>query len=145
MKTISKPNYGSKKNSVEFFAPMIPPTVTHNDLEPYKTKTGKVGIRKSQRLHEAEAKLEAHFAPHRPGAKLAGAIKATLCICYPIDKDHPRGLKVTPPDNDNLEKTIFDVMGRLKFFESGDHQIAVNHTTKCHDDRPGIYVALEEV
>ena len=68
-----------------------------------------------------------------------------MCICYQADAKHPQSLKITKPDNDNLEKTIFDVLDRLGFFETGDQQIAINHTTKCYDERSGIFVELREV
>lgn len=134
------------KKRLRFWCALEPPTTTHNDLEAVvNRKTGKAFIKKSQTLHEVEAKLEAHIAPHRPEEPFHGACEISMCICYQADAKHPKGFKITKPDNDNLEKTIFDVLERLGFFEIGDQQIAINHTTKCYDERPGIYVELREV
>lgn len=139
-------NNESNKRRLRFFSALKPPTTTHNSLEPaINRKTGKAFIRKSTALKEIEAKLEAYMAPHRPEEPFHGACEISMCICYQADVNHPKGLKVTKPDNDNLEKTIFDVLDRLGFFETGDQQIAINHTTKCYDERPGIYVELREV
>lgn len=134
------------KKRLRFWISVEPPTTTHNDLvTSVNKKTGKAFIRKSDKLHEVEASLEARIAPNRPEEQFHGACEISMCICYQADAKHPKGFKITKPDNDNLEKTIFDVLERLGFFEIGDQQIAINHTTRCYDDHPGIYVELREV
>lgn len=138
-------NEKTAKQRTTFFCPMVPPNVTHNALEVYRRKSGTGGIRKSSALKEAEAKLEANFAKHRPAVSYHGAVQVELCICYKTNKDHPIGFKTTKPDVDNLEKVIYDVMGRLGFFEVGDQQIAKSMTSKCYDTQPGIYVAMQEL
>lgn len=136
----------SDKKRLRFWCALEPPTTTHNDLEAVvNKKTGKAFIRKSDKLHEIEASLEARIAPCAPEEPFHGACEISMCICYQADAKHPNGLKITKPDNDNLEKTIFDVLERLGFFEVGDQQIAINHTTRCYDDHPGIHVELREV
>lgn len=134
------------KKRLRFWCALKPPTTTHNDLEAVvNKKTGKAFIKKSAELHEVEAKLEAHMASYRPEKPFCGPCEISMCICYQADAKHPKGFRITKPDNDNLEKTIFDVLDRLGFFEVGDQQIAINHTTKCYDERPGIFVDLREV
>lgn len=137
----------SNKQTIEFFCPMVPPTKTHNDLVAYyNPKTKSPAIRKSTELHDVEDKLRAHFSKHRPEKPLAGAIDAFLTICYRADAKHPAGtLKTTKPDNDNLEKTIFDCLEREGFFAVGDQQIARNKTIKGYSVIPGIHVELREV
>lgn len=139
-------NNESNKRRLRFFSALKPPTTTHNDLEPaINRKTGKAFIRKSTALKEIEAKLESHLACHKPEEPFSGAVEITMCVCYQADEKHPKGLKITKPDNDNLEKTIYDCLERLGYFEVGDQQIAINHTTRCYDDHPGIYVEMREV
>ena len=105
------------KRRLRFWCALKPPTTTHNDLEAsVNKKTGKAFIRKSDELCDVEAMLEAHMASHRPEIPLHGPCEISMCICYQADAKHPQSLKITKPDNDNLEKTIFDVLDRLGFF-----------------------------
>lgn len=43
------------------FLPMRIPTVTHNDLVPWRAKGGRIGIRKSDALKDAEDALMARI------------------------------------------------------------------------------------
>ena len=65
---------------MEFFLPMIPPTVTHHDKELRAfMKDGKprAVLHDSAELKDARAKLRAHLAAHRPPERMTGAVR--LC------------------------------------------------------------------
>lgn len=131
--------------SIEFFEPMKIPDTTHNALEPALRRNGKPTIRKSDRLKAAEAKWEAHLARHAPEKPLEGALMACVKYCYEPDRLHPEGTpKVTPPDTDNLDKTVRDAMQRVGFF-ADDAQIADAWTTKGYAHPQGVYVKIEEM
>lgn len=130
---------------IEFFEPMRIPDTTHNALEPGLRKNGKPCIRKSARLHKAEDKWEAHLAKHAPESPLEGPLMANVKYCYEPDKLHPEGTpKITPPDGDNLDKTVRDAMQRVGFFVD-DAQIADAWTTKGYAHPEGIYVRIETI
>ena len=66
-------------------------------------------------------------------------------LCWAADSRHPAGSpKATKPDLDNVEKTLWDVLGRLGFFE-GDQQVALKRVAKLYGEVPGVYVRLEEM
>lgn len=126
---------------------MILPDVTHNDLMALVSKkTGKAFLSKSNALKEAEMDWESHLAKFTPSSGLRGALRADLRLCWSTNGKHPQGsLKETKPDLDNTEKTFWDVLGRLGFFEVGDQQVAQKLVTKMWADPAGVYLKLEEV
>lgn len=129
---------------IEFFAPMVPPTVTHNGLEVHRYG-GRARIGKSAALVDAEAKWEAHLARFAPPKPLTGPLRADLRLCWPTRGEHPQGTpKDTKPDLDNTEKTVWDVLQRLGYYE-GDQQIADKHSAKMWADPAGVYLRLEEI
>lgn len=133
-------------SAVEFFAPMRVPSTTHNDLIAVPMEGGGARIVKSAALRDAEAAWEsrlARFAPERP---LRGPLAADVRLCWEADAAHPAGTpKATKPDLDNIEKTLWDALGRLGFFERGDQQVAVKTVCKMYAEHPGAYVRLEEI
>ena len=135
-------------SGISFFEPMVPPTTTHNDLEiRYKHQGGRrvPFIGKSDDLKRAEASWRAHLAKHRPEKPLSGAVYCEMRVCWPTDGGHAQGEpKTTVPDNDNVEKTVWDVLKSLGFVED-DAQIAHNRTMKMWADPAGIYLRLEEM
>lgn len=130
---------------VEFFAPVLLDHASHNRLEAFRRKDGSVGIRKSDSLKEAEARIEAHVAYHAPAAPLEGPLSAELRMCWPTGGRHAQGEpKPTPPDMDNVEKVVWDVLQRLGFFAS-DAQIFAKSVCKMWSDPAGVYVRIEEL
>lgn len=130
---------------IEFFEPLIPPNVTHNDLMAVARKGGKAAIIKSAALNSVESKWESYLAKHAPQKPLEGPIVAEVRICWPTGGNHAQGEpKDTKPDLDNVEKTLWDVMQKLGYFK-GDQQIVYKTTSKMWSDPAGIYVRMEEV
>lgn len=129
---------------IEFFEPMVPPTATHNDMEIHRI-AGKAVLGKSGALEAAEAKWEAHLAKHAPQKPFDGPVAVEMRICWPTGGKHAQGSwHAVKPDADNVEKTVFDIMTKLGYFEN-DSRVALHSTAKLWSDPAGIYVRMEEL
>ena len=138
-------------SAVQGFLPFVPPTVTHNALEAYTFKRqGKVkaGIRKSERLKEAEDMMRPHvqrLARSSACCPIKGAVVETLKVCWPCEGRHKQGEPRTdPPDLDNWEKTFNDLC-EAEGLITCDAHIVAKHTYKLWADPPGVFVRFEEV
>lgn len=132
---------------MQFFLPMIPPAVTHQDkqLRAYlQDGKPKAVLHDSSRLKAARAKLTAHLAGYRPETPMTGAVQLVVKWCFPCG-NHPSGAyKTTRPDTDNLEKLLKDVMTDLHFWKD-DAQVASEVVEKFWSDIPGIFIAVKEL
>lgn len=129
---------------LSFFMPMIPPTSTKQTRGIRHGKDGKVQFY-SRKDGDAEEKLLAHLAKHRPSEPFTGAIRIVVKWCFPIKGDHLNGEPyINKPDVDNLCKALYDCMTKLDFLKD-DKQIYSSVTEKFWADVPGIYVRIEEV
>ena len=132
---------------IEFFEPTKIPTVTHNSLEPRRSKNGHLSIGKSAALKNAEEVWEAHLARYTPDFPLVGPLSLKLTLCFdPMERSDRLGQpKTTKPDIDNLMKVLGDVMERLHWFSVGDEQICKECLIKGWARPEGIYVLLETI
>jgi Holliday junction resolvase RusA-like endonuclease len=128
----------------EFFVPMKPPTVTHQEKQ-VTVKHGKPIFYEPTELKAARAKLEAHLGQHVPAEKYTKAVRLITKWCFPLTGKHQSGeYKATKPDTDNLQKMLKDVMTGLGFWKD-DALVASEITEKFWADFPGIYICIEEV
>ena len=141
------------QNMIEFFLPMIPPTVTQQEHE-FKIVKGRVVVYDPPRLKEARRKfMDLLLAQkHRlPGwdfiFPLEGPLRLVTKWLFPI----PEGSgvrdgewKVTRPDTDNLIKLFKDCMTRTHYWQD-DAQVCSEITEKFFGERPGIYVRVEQI
>lgn len=135
----------------EFFVPIAPPTVTHQekDIKVIKNKKGKHVplVYEPAELKAARSKLMAHFGQHTPAEKYTGGIRLTTKWLFPIppNSKYQNGqYKLTKPDYENMVKLMNDVMTKLGFW-ADDCLIASGIIEKFWADRPGIYVKIEEL
>lgn len=129
---------------IEFFLPIIPPTVTHQEKAVHVVK-GKPHFYEPDELKAARVKLTAHLGKHKPDKPFTGALRLVTKWCFPITGKHKDGeWKDTKPDNTNLIKMFEDVMQALGYFKN-DAQIASSVTEKFWATLPGIYVKIEEL
>lgn len=129
---------------IEFFMPMVPPSVTHQ-TQAITVAKGKPRVYDTPELKEAREKLTAHLAKHRPAQKLTGAIKLTTVWVWPAANGHAAGdWKLTKPDTDNMVKLLKDCMTRLGFWKD-DSQVANELTEKLYGLKPGILVRVEQL
>lgn len=127
------------------FLAMPVPTVTHNDLVPFRRK-GKLGIRKSDELKEAEDRIIARvIAAGVPDEPLGGALKLTVRWCFHVTGSHSQGDPHTQkPDTSNLLKTLEDCLTRCKVIRD-DSLICLHDLGKGWSDPQGIYVRVERI
>ena len=132
---------------LEFFMPMIPPTMTHQDKQLAVTKNGKPVMFDSAELKAVRVKLRDHLGPHVGDARLEGAVQLMSKWCWPCEgTGHVSGeYHIDKPDTDNVAKTLKDAMEDVGAFAIGDQQVASDITEKFWADVPGIYVRLEEL
>jgi len=130
--------------TIEFFIPMLPPTVTHQEKK-IRVVKGKPVVYEPAELKAARAKLEAHLAGHAPGAPAEGAVRLVVKWCFPITEGHSDGeYKTTKPDTDNLQKLLKDVMTKLGYW-TDDALVASEIVEKFWAVRPGLYVSAREL
>ena len=143
-----------REGVIEFFLPMIPPTVTQQEHE-FKVVKGRVVVYDPPRLKEARRKfMDLLLAQkHRmPGwdyiFPLEGPLRLVTKWIWPTrqdDGEHRDGeWKTTRPDTDNLIKLFKDCMTRTHYWND-DAQVVSEITEKFHGSRPGIYVRVERI
>lgn len=128
----------------EFFASMIPPTITHQEK--------KVDVRKGRpifydppELKEARSKLKAYLAPYRPDVPYEDGVRLIVRWCFPLAGAHNDGeYRITKPDTDNLQKMLKDVMTDLHYWKD-DALVCSELVEKFWAKHPGIYIRIEEV
>ncbi len=128
----------------EFFMPMVPPTVTHQEKK-WTVKNGKPIPYEPQELKDARAKLTAYLAQHKPEEKYTVGVRLFTKWCFPIAGNHKNGeYKISKPDTDNLQKLLKDCMTSVGFWVD-DALVASEITEKFWADVPGIYIRIEEL
>lgn len=125
------------------FLPMKIPTVTHNDLVPWKTKGERMGIRKSDALKDAEdalmARIRAAGVPDKP---VSCAARLTVTWCFLADGRHTVGEPHTSkPDMSNMLKTLEDCLTRCSVI-SDDSIICQECLAKGYAEHEGIYIEV---
>ncbi len=136
---------------IEFFLPMIPPTVTYQEH--------KVMVRKGKPVFYDPPELKAarqllmdsvgRFAPARP---IDGPVRLLTKWIWPkedlplmeIFPDEYHEWKTTKPDTDNMIKLLKDCMTHTGFWMD-DAQVCSEITEKFLGSTPGIYIRVEEL
>ena len=129
--------------NLEFFMPMIPPTVTHQEKK-ICVRGGKPYLYEPEELKTARAKLMAHLAGHRPTIPLVGGIRLMVKWCFPCGEHGDGEYRITKPDTDNLQKLLKDCMTDCGFWKD-DAQVASEICEKFWAEVPGIYIAIENL
>ena len=130
--------------TTEFFMPMLPPTVTHQEKAIHVVK-GKPVTYEPANLKAARTKLMAHLAKHVPEYPYTGAVQLLTKWCFPVTGKHKDGQwKTTKPDTDNCIKLLKDCMTKLGYWRD-DALVASEITQKFWAELPGIYVKIEEL
>lgn len=130
--------------NLQFFMPMVPPTVTFQNKDLAVVK-GRPVIFDSAELVAVKAKLRAHLAKYVPDEPIQGPIRIMVKWCYPITGKHKNGeWKVTKPDTDNLQKALLDCMTKLRYWKD-DAQVCSQVVEKFWSDVPGIFVYINQL
>ena len=128
----------------EFFMPMQPPTVTHQEHK-VNTRNGKPVFYEPTELKEARSKLTAHLSKHKPEKPYECGVRLITKWCFPIVGAHADGeYRITKPDTDNLQKLLKDCMTATSFWKD-DALVASEVIEKFWAKLPGIYIRIEEL
>lgn len=130
------------KEKIEFFMPMIPPSVTHQEKKVQIVK-GKPVFYEPTELKDARGKLVGHLLEHTPEYKILRPIRLVVKWCFPLRQSKEDGqYKDTKPDLDNAQKLLQDCMTYVGFWKD-DSQIASLICEKFWAKIPGIYICIE--
>ncbi len=129
---------------IQFFMPMIPPTVTAQEHK-VRVSGGKPVFYDPAELKEAKSKLTANLAKHCTDRPFSSAVRLVVKWLFPVSGKHRNGeYRTTRPDTDNLQKMLKDCMTELGFWKD-DALVASEITEKFWADVPGIWISVEEL
>ena len=139
---------------IEFFMPMIPPTVTHQEHE-VAIRNNKPVFFDPPELKAARQKLMDHVGRYAPPDPLSGPLRLMTKWIWPVPEPTAKEArelvgddwaiyKQTKPDTDNIIKLLKDCMTRCRFWHD-DAQVASEITEKFLGLHPGIYVRIEAI
>jgi len=129
---------------IEFFMPMIPPTVTAQEHK-VNVRNGKPVFYDPAELKVAKQKITAHLSKHSPSVPYTCGVRLIVKWLFPITGEHSDGeYKTTKPDTDNLQKLLKDSMTKCGFWKD-DALVASEIIEKFYASHPGIYVKVEEI
>ena len=129
--------------TTEFFLPMIPPTVTHQEKK-FHVVNGKPVPYEPPELKDARAKLTAHLSRHVPEQMYTSGLRLTVKWLFPKGKHKDGEYRITKPDTDNLQKLLKDCMTHLHFWKD-DALVASEICEKFWAEPSGIYIRIEEL
>lgn len=129
--------------TTEFFMPMIPPTVTHQEHK-VVMRNGKPIFYEPPELKDARQKLCAYLAKHKTTEPYDCGVRLTTKWLFPNGKHKDGEYKLTKPDTDNLQKLLKDCMTDVGFWKD-DCFVASEICEKFWADTPGIYIKIEEL
>ncbi len=133
-----------KKMKIEFFMPMIPPTITAQEHK-VKIVNGKPVFYDPPELKQAKDKLIGHLVKYKPKRKYEGPVRLVVKWCFPLSGKHSNGeYKHTKPDTDNLQKMLKDCMTKCGYWKD-DALVASEVVEKFWAEVPGIYICIEEI
>ena len=133
--------------AIQFFMPMIPPTVTAQEHRIGKSKSGKMVTYDSPELKEARSKLTAYLAQHKPKEMVPDKVPLELHAVwlFPVKEPNRSGqYRITKPDTDNLDKLLKDCMTRVGFWKD-DAQVAREIIEKMWSNQPGIFIKVSAI
>ncbi|RKJ79187.1 RusA family crossover junction endodeoxyribonuclease [Butyricicoccus sp. 1XD8-22] len=126
---------------LEFFLPMNPPTVTHQEKQ-VRVVNGKPRFYEPQALKSARAMMYDRLCCRKPAEPLSGGVRLVVKWCFPRGRHRDGAYRVTKPDTDNLQKLLKDCMTQAGFWQD-DAQVCSEIVEKFWAERPGIYVKVE--
>lgn len=129
---------------LEFFMPMIPPTVTAQEHKVAVIK-GKPIFYDTPEIKNAKDKLIANLIKHKPKERYDEGVRLITKWCFKNNGKHYDGeYRTTKPDTDNLQKLLKDCMTICGFWKD-DALVAAEITEKFWADIPGIYIRVERL
>ena len=129
---------------IEFFMPMVPPTVTAQEHK-VMIRNGRPVFYDPPELKVARQKLMGVLAQHKPDERCSGPVRLIVKWLFPVVGSHEDGdWKTTKPDTDNLQKLLKDCMTDCGFWED-DALVVSELVEKFWSNIPGIWIRIEEL
>lgn len=128
---------------IEFFMPMIPPTVTYQEHKVAVVK-GKPVFYEPLELKAARQKLIAYLGHHVPEEPIHQGIRLIVKWCFPRGAHRDGEYRTSKPDTDNLQKLLKDCMTVVGFWDD-DALVASEIVEKFWAEVPGIYIRIEKI
>lgn len=129
---------------IQFFMPMIPPTVTAQEHK-VAARNGEPQFYDPPEVKDAKAKLMAHLSKHTIPQPITSSVRLVTKWLFPIQGNHKNGeYKATRPDTDNLQKMLKDCMTKSGFWKD-DALVVSEITEKFWAENPGIFIRIEDV
>ena len=128
---------------VEFFMPMIPPTITAQEHK-IVVKDGKPVFFDPPELAAAKQKLMAHLAKHSPQEPFRSGVQLLVKWCFPRGSHADGEYRITKPDTDNLQKLLKDCMTRTGYW-TDDALVASETVEKFWAEISGIWIGIWEL
>ena len=129
---------------IEFFMPMIPPTITYQEAKIHVVK-GKPFKYEPMELKTARQKLKAYLAQHRIEKPFDCPLELRTIWAFPRDGKHREGTWMDRrPDTDNLQKLLKDCMTSVGFWRD-DCLVCREIVEKIWSDTSGIYIMISEL
>ena len=127
---------------IQFFMPMIPPTVTAQEHK-VTVRNGKPKFYDPPEVKDAKAKLTAVLAQHKIEQPITSPVRLVVKWLFPVTGSHRNGeYKFTKPDTDNLQKMLKDCMTLCGFWKD-DALVVSEIIEKFWADNPGIFIRIE--
>ena len=104
---------------IEFFMPMIPPTVT-GQMHKVTVRNGQPVFYDPPEVKSAKEKLIGELYKHRVMEPYRDGVRLIVKWCFPRGQ-HPDGAyRCTKPDTDNLQKILKDMMTLVGFWSDDE-------------------------
>ena len=111
---------------MEFFIPMVPPTITHQEK--------KVRVVNGKPIFYEPEKLKTFHT----------GVQLVTKWCFPRGRHKDGDYRLTKPDTDNLQKLLKDCMTVIGFWDD-DALVASEVVEKFWAEIPGIYIKVTEL
>ena len=128
---------------MEFFMPMIPPTVTAQEHQ-VRVVNNKPIFFEPPKLKSAKDKLTANLSKHKPTEPYTSAVRLIVKWCFPKGRHSDGEYRTTKPDTDNLNKLLKDCMTKCGYWKD-DALVASEIIEKFWADVSGIYIRIDEL
>ena len=128
---------------IEFFMPMIPPTVTAQ-MHRVTVRNGRPVFYDPPQVKDAKDKFIAALYKHCPQVPYHEGVRLIVKWLFPKGKHQNGEYRTTKPDTDNLQKLLKDCMTLCGFWQD-DALVASEIVEKFWADTPGIYIRIEKL
>ena len=128
---------------IQFFMPMIPPTVTAQEHK-IAVRNGKPIVYDTPEIKSAKSMLTAYLAEHKPEQPFECGVRLIVKWCFPRGEHQNGTYRTIRPDTDNLQKALKDCMTKCGFWKD-DALVCSEIIEKFWAEIPGIWIRIEEV